>query len=151
MQTRISNTGTVIYTLSVQCIFGPDYDDECVRVIEIPDGATLETLHLAIQEAASFENDHLYDFYAGRHHRNRKRRYTFAEEWDEREGDFAQICLRDVYPLGSLKLYYVFDLGDAWTFEIRKLRKVQPPQLDMVYPRTVERRGADPQQYPPLE
>lgn len=88
---------------------------------------------------------------AGRHHRGRKLRYTCAEEWDEREGDFAQTCLRDFYPLGNLKLYYLFDLGDAWTFEIRKSRTVRPPQLGVAYPRIVERLGPDPQQYPPFE
>ncbi|MDN5849668.1 MAG: plasmid pRiA4b ORF-3 family protein [Nitrococcus sp.] len=105
MRTRDPSAEPVIYTLSVQCVFGAYLDGECVRVIEIPDDATLEDLHFAIQEAVSFDNDHLYDFYAGRNYRNRKIEYTKAWDCEGREDAYAEICLRDVYPLGSLGKY----------------------------------------------
>ncbi|MDN5872178.1 MAG: plasmid pRiA4b ORF-3 family protein [Nitrococcus sp.] len=151
MRTRDPSAEPVIYTLSVQCVFGAYLDGECVRVIEIPDDATLEDLHFAIQEAVSFDNDHLYDFYAGRNYRNRKIEYTKAWDCEGREDPYAEICLRDVYPLESLKLYYIFDYGDSWTFEIRKSRKVHPAQSGIAYPRIVERRGPNPEQYPSWE
>src|SRR5438093_12511339 len=47
-----------------------------LTVLEIDERATLEDLHLAIQKAVSFDNDHLYDFYASRPYRNRQIRYS---------------------------------------------------------------------------
>jgi hypothetical protein len=115
----------VIYTLTVTCVRGAYLAEECVRVIEIGDDASLEDLHLAIQGAVAFDNDHLYDFYAGRNHRNRQIGYAddVAWEWKEQEAVFAELTLgEDVYPLEGLKLYYHFDFGDDWIFEIRKAR-----------------------------
>lgn len=139
----------MIYTLTVECIGGLYLRGECVRVIEIEDDATLEDLHLAIQSAVSFDNDHLYDFHAGRNYRHRQVR--FADEWDEDQDAYSRIRLRDVYPLGNLKLYYLFDYGDSWMFEIRKARKVHAPQPRVRYPRVIERRGRNPEQYPSWE
>ena len=147
----VRRDSSMIYTLTVECIGGLYLRAECERVIEIKDDATLEDLHFAIQSAVSFDNDHLYDFHAGRNYRHRKVRYASSEDWDEAEGAYSRIQLRDVYPLGSLKLYYIFDFGDSWTFEIRKSRKVHAPEPRVRYPRVVERRGPDPEQYPSCE
>lgn len=141
----------MIYTLTVECIFGRFLQAECGRVIEIQDDATLEDLHFAIQSAVSFDNDHLYDFHAGRNYRHRKVQYASSDDWGEAEGAYSKIQLRDVYPLGSLKLYYIFDFGDSWTFEIRKSRRVHAPEPRVRYPRVIERRGPDPEQYPSCE
>ena len=54
-------------------------------------------------------------------------------------GDYEDILLKDIYPLKSLKLYYIFDLGDHWLFEIRKSRKKAKPNKDELYPRVVFR------------
>ena len=143
---------TVVYTLTVECVRGLYLSGPCVRVIEITDDSTLEDLHLAIQKAVSFDNDHLYDFYAGRNYRNRKVFYGGeSDDWDLHEGAFADLELRDIYPLKPLKLYYWFDFGDDWIFEIRKARKETPPKPDVEYPRVVEARGHNPQQYPAWE
>ncbi len=111
MRGRSTKEPAMIYTLTVECIGGLYLRDECVRVIEIEDDATLEDLHLAIQRAVSFDNDHLYDFHAGRNYRHRKVRFAGSDEWAEDQGAYSRIRLRDVYPLGSLKLYYLFDYG----------------------------------------
>jgi hypothetical protein len=156
-QTRAASKVTskkpaVIYTLTVKCVYGLYLEEECVRVMEIGDDATLEDLHLAIQRAVAFDNDHLYDFYAGRTHRNRQIRYADDFEWEEREAVFAELTLgEDVYPLEGLKLYYHFDFGDDWIFEIRKARKEKAPAPGVTYPRVVESRGPNPTQYPAWE
>ena len=149
MGSRRIKEPAMIYTLRVECIWGLHLRNECVRVIEIEDDATLEDLHLAIQSAVSFDDDHLYDFHAGRNYRNRQVRFAQSDEGDE--GAYSRIRLRDVYPLGNLKLYYIFDYGGSWTFEIRKARKVHAPQPRIRYPRVIERRGLDPEQYPSSE
>lgn len=138
----------MIYTLTVIAVAGAYLEGECIRVLEIDESATLEDLHLAIQKAVSFDNDHLYEFYAGRHYRNRQIRYVDAEEWEERESVFGRLELSAVYPLKGVKLYYWFDFGDDWIFEIRKARKVTSAESGVSYPRVIGSRGPNPIQYP---
>ena len=141
----------MIYTLTVECIGGLHLRGGCVRVIEIEDDATLEDLHVAIRRAVAFDDDHLYDFHAGRNYRHRKIRFTDPFDWDASQDAYSRIRLRDVYPLGNLKLYYLYDYGDSWMFEIRKSREVHAPRPRVRYPRVIERRGRNPQQYPSWE
>ena len=138
----------MIYTLTVAAVSGAYLKEDCIRVLEIDACATLEDLHLAIQKAVSFGNDHLYDFYAGRHYRNRQIRYSDDEDWEARESNFSGLKLSDVYPLNGLKLYYCFDFGDNWIFEIRKARKVKPIESGLSCPRVIESHGPNPEQYP---
>jgi pRiA4b ORF-3-like protein len=146
---KVPKKPAAICTLTVKCVSGLYFEDECVRVIEIGEDATLEDLHLAIQAAVAFDNDHLYDFYAGRNRRNRQIAFVDDDEWEEREAVFAELTLgEDVYPLEGLKLYYHFDFGDDWIFEIRKARKEKACEPGVAYPRVIERRGPDPTQYP---
>jgi len=70
------------------------------------------------------------------------------DDWAARESHFAKIKLRDIYPLGRKKLYYLFDFGDKWTFEIRKARGGKKLEAGIKYPRVVEAIGPDPEQYP---
>jgi len=77
-----------------------------------------------------------------------KRWLSEKEEWEEREDDFFQITLRSIYPLDRKILYYIFDLGDNWTFEIRKGRGIKTPETDISYPRVVQTIGPNPEQYP---
>jgi hypothetical protein len=142
---------SMVYRLMVECVSGAYLKEPCLRVIEIEGDSTLEDLHLAIQEAVSFDNDHLHDFYAGRNYRHRKLRYSDADEWEDREGVFANLRLCEIYPLEGLKLYYWFDFGDDWIFEIRKTRGAYPAEPGVAYPRVIERRGPNPEQYPSWE
>ena len=58
----------MIWTLKVKfCHVEP----ECHHLIEIDADASLIDLHMAIQEAVNFDNDHLFEFFLGRHPRNR--------------------------------------------------------------------------------
>ena len=53
----------MILTLTIECVFGHDLEDQCIRVIEIEEDASLYELHDAIQEAVEFERDHPFTFY----------------------------------------------------------------------------------------
>jgi len=123
--------------------------DECVRVIEIDDSASLLDLHAAIQDGVGFDFDHSFEFFAGRNFRNRKLLFGAMGDWEDETDTLDDVTLQKVYPLPKkLKLYYHFDFGDDWYFEIRKSRKnPAPPRPRVKYPRVVERIGADPQQY----
>ena len=118
----------MIYTLSITAVSGAYLEEECVRVLEIDVRATLEALHLAIQKAVSFDNDHLYDFYASRHYRNRQIRYSDDEGWEARASDFSRLRLSEVYPLNGLKLYYCCDFGDNWISRFGRLGRLRPPK-----------------------
>jgi hypothetical protein len=59
------------------------------------------------------------------------------------------MTLEQVFPLEKrLKLYYHFDFGDDWYFEITKARnKPKEPASGVQYPRVIERVGPNPRQY----
>lgn len=66
------------------------------------------------------------------------------------DGGFDEITLSRVYPLPKkCKLFYHYDFGDDWYFEIRKSRtKPVPPKPDVEYSRLVQKLGPNPDQYP---
>jgi len=137
-----------IYTLFVCNNWDPVEDKNFWEAtIEVPDILCLFELHLFIQQIVSFGNDHLFDFYAGRNDRNRK--VVFSEDsGSPYEGRvYESILLKDIYPLKGMKLYYLFDYGDNWIFEIRKKRKKVIPNQDCHYPRIVSDNGVKLIQY----
>ena len=148
----LSDKNQVIWTLRVKL---PQVQSECVRVIEIKSTATFSELHEAIQEAVDFDNDHLFDFFIGRHPGNRA--YTIGGEpnWDTINPvrTYRKVRISSVWPLPTgMKLYYLFDFGDYWMFQINKTRhKDKPIQPGVVYPRVIEARGKNPEQYPDWE
>ncbi len=64
---------------------------------------------------------------------------------------YEKVELSDVLPLPAkgLKLFYLFDFGDSWYFQITKTRrKEKDPEPGVTYPRVVEKKGENPEQYP---
>lgn len=139
----------MIWTLRIECLFGLHAAEECVRVIEIDSESSLFELHDAIQDAVDFDRDHLFEFFAGRHMRNRKVVFEESFEWEQMAETYSETTLAQIYPLPpSCKLYYHFDFGDDWYFEIRKSRKKpQEPAAGIKYPRVIEAVGPNPEQY----
>ena len=142
----------MILTLTIAVVSGCYLKEPCARVIEIDENASLCDLHLAIQRAVAFGNDHPYTFYAGRYPWHRKRWFANPElDWYAQESVWARTRLSRIYPLSGMKLYYWFDFGDQWLFEIRKSRKANMPDAAVTYPRVVAREGPNPTQYPRWE
>ena len=139
----------IILSLRVECVWGMNLRKECVRFIEIDDGASLLDLHGAIQASVGFDDDHMFEFFAGRTYRNRNMVFGGDDDREASADAMGEITLAQVYPLPkSLKLYYHFDFGDDWFFEIRKGRQQAASPLPGVkYPRVVERIGRNPVQY----
>jgi hypothetical protein len=140
----------MIWELKVTCVGGMYFREPCIRLLEIDSESSFYELHRAIQDAVGFANDHLYDFFAGRNGFNRKVIFADDEEWEDREDTFFSLTLEEVYPLPkSCKLYYLFDYGDDWLFEIKRSRK-KPflPVEGVEYPRVVDSDGPNPEQYP---
>jgi len=148
----LNDKNQVIWTLRVKL---PQAQTECVRVIEIKPNAAFLELHEAIQGAVDFDNDHLFEFFIGRYPGNRA--YTIGGErnWDTFNPVkiYRNVRISSAWPLPTgMKLYYLFDFGDNWLFQITKTRhKDKLIQSGIVYPRVIEARGKNPKQYPDWE
>lgn len=141
----------MITTLRVRCL----PMEKCIRLIEIDYTASVLDLHFAIQQAVDFDDSHLFEFFIGRTPRNRSLYVGEKPNWDTFDPykEYDNISLSEVFPLPSgMKLFYLFDFGDSWFFQItkspRKDRKVDP---DVKYPRVVDAKGENPEQYPEWE
>lgn len=97
----------VIWTLRVKL---PQIQSECVRVIEIKSTATFLELHEAIQDAVDFDNDHLFEFFIGRHPGNRA--YTIGGEpnWDTFSPvrTYRNVRISKVWPLPTGIMWFKF-------------------------------------------
>jgi hypothetical protein len=138
----------VIITLKITCVGGAYLVESCVRVIEIDDESSLFNLHGAIQDAVDFGRDHPFDFFLAHVPQGNRQPLSEAEEWEDREGAFLRIPLQDVFPTGRKRLYYLFDFGDCWTFEVRKARGSKLAEKGAAYPRLLGSEGPNPIQYP---
>jgi hypothetical protein len=119
-------------------------EKQLYRTIAIGASSTLDDLHLAIQDAFRFDNDHLYAFFMD------------GEPWsDERFNDprFEESPFADEVKLGELDLYagkrflYLFDFGDNWQFWITVL-ETDPAAPEPKSPKVVDKLGKNPKQYP---
>ena len=128
----------------MECIDGLHYDHETIRVIEIDGNAVLYDLFDIIREANGFGWEHMHMFYLGRSPRNMKIIFGDEKEYYDNECRPYDSSLNEIYPLGNLKFYFLYDFGDNWIFQIRKSRKRIEAEPDVKYPRIIERIGDDP-------
>jgi hypothetical protein len=140
----------MITTLQIECVGGWYLNDKCMRIVEIDDCASLYDLHEVIQDAVEFGRDHPFVFYTANSSSPWAHKNLLAEvdEWGD---TFSELYIKDIYPLGRRKLYYLFDFGDKWTFEVRKKRGSKTPEAGVKYPRVIGEFGPNPQQYPSHE
>ncbi len=127
-----------IYTLTISFPYDED-EQPWYRTIEVNEDFTLVKLHKYIQTIIEFDDDHLYEFYTGKNPRNRA--YSVPKKSK----------LNEIYPLQGYKLYYLFDFGDSWLFEIKKSRKKKLENKKYKYPLIIESTGINPEQYPDYE
>jgi hypothetical protein len=137
-----------LFTLNIANTWDPVEDKNFWEAtIEVPDICSLFDFHLFIQKTIAFEDDHLFEFFAGRNDRNRKIIFSEESGYPDNEDIYENIILKNIYPLKGLKLYYLFDFGDNWLFEIKKRRKKAVPLRDTEYPRVVTENGVKLRQY----
>jgi hypothetical protein len=110
-----------------------------IRVIEVKENFTLKQLHSYIQDIVAFDDDHLYEFYIGKNPNNKVRTVS------------KSTTLNEIYPITGYKLYYLFDFGDCWLFQIKNSRKRLVENSAVKYPRVVKSSGINPEQYPEYE
>ena len=135
----------MIISLNIKLVCGIYAEEDWKCEIELDDNETLEYLHFLIQEAVDFDNDHLYEFYVAKTKRSFER-----ERYEHDEPDQIERCLKDIFPLEkNRKLFYWFDYGDDWKFQISRTRKKpKEPEPGKKYPRVVSEEGIKPTQYP---
>ena len=75
-----------------------------------------------IQKIVDFDDDYLYEFYIGKNPRNRACSIP------------KKTKLNEIYPLTGYKIYYLFDFGDSWLFQIKKSRKKKIENKQEKYP-----------------
>lgn len=165
----------MIWTLQIKLLSGRWADKPWAATIALDASSTLDDLHHIIQQAVDFDNDHLYGFFVARTPWSRDRvRYDGSEYngWsgeddDDEDGedggdddddydageedDGASVTtLESLFPLPKdRKLFYLFDYGDSWIFQISRTRNkpfAAEPGID--YPCLIGESGEKPPQYP---
>ncbi len=138
---------TQIITLKLKeaFVFHEKPEGEWYRLIEIAEDSNLEDLHYCIQDAVSFDNDHLYEFFIAR--------TTHSYEkviFDDEDGGVYNVPIKALFPLPkNRKLFYLFDFGDKWYFQVSKTKHAEKEKEPGVkYPRIIKSVGDDPEQYP---
>jgi hypothetical protein len=114
---------------------------------------TLADLHLALQEAFEWADDHLYAFWLdGVHWSRHGVEFTHpghARELDDPQTRSARVRLGDLGLELGQKIAYLFDFGDQWRVELTVARV--DADDGGAYPRLLESIGEAPPQYPDLE
>jgi hypothetical protein len=132
-------TGQAVFQLRIQ-LDGADPD--IWRDIQACD-CTLDDLHLLIQAAMGWENEHPYAFAAG------GRRYLAMPDsahWDaDEQWDTTATYLSQVVPISDrpVSFEYVYDFGDEWHHTVT-VQRIVPADKKMKYPLCLAGSGACP-------
>jgi hypothetical protein len=114
------------------------------REIEIAEDQNFEDLHLMIQKAFDWDDDHLYSFFMGR------RPYDKATEigspWSECKRHTHQVTLGGIGLKIKQRFLYLFDYGDDHLFDL-EVRAINPQAPKGKYPKIVASHGPAPSQY----
>ena len=119
---------------------------DCIRVIRMNLKDTLYDLHMAIQRAVSFDNDHLFSFTVGRG--MMKKLYTLPEAINRDTECTVDICLGELELRKGQTFTYLFDYGDHWQFDI-KVMEIREGTVER--PEVIKAVGDAPEQYPYCE
>ncbi len=121
------------------------YDKNIYRVIAINAEDTFEDLHLAIQEAYQFDDDHAYLFSMDlKGYRSKQIIYDPYYEEGDMHADETKI--NDMTWQIKQQILYIFDFGDDWNF-ICELQKISPLEEPFPTPQIIESVGESPEQY----
>lgn len=120
-------------------------DKNLWRKIKISSKSELHELHLMIQKAFDFDNDHMYAFYNGTSYRNGKEFYN-ANPLGESE-EYEDLTIEDAELYKGQQFIYLFDFGDMWEFKIQVTDFIENEETDFV-PQIMDSKGESVQQYP---
>lgn len=139
-----------IFNITIVCVDGAYLAEEYRCVLQVPVDSTLGDLASLILGMVNFDDDHLSEFYVANGLRGKKTWFTADGEWDEDDSRMWDVVLSEIFPLPKhKKLFYIYDFGDSWYFQITKKGKEMPALQDVEYPCIVEEKGLKPEQYGP--
>ena len=127
-----------IYNLTISFPYDED-DIPWSKIIEAKEDFTLLKLHKYIQKLVEFDDDHLFEFYVEKNPRHLRNSVS------------KKLKLNEIYPLKGVKLFYLFDFGDSWIFQVTKSRKTIIESNKKTYPVLIKSTGINPDQYPDYE
>jgi len=133
---QINRKGTYILKVSL--------DKNLWRIVKLSHNTKLHKLHLIIQEAFDFDNDHMYAFYTGTSYKNRKEFYCANPLGESNE--YEDLTVEDAEIYKGQKFMYLFDFGDMWKFEIQVIDFIENEETDL-FPQIIESKGKSPEQY----
>ncbi len=111
------------------------------RKIKISSSSSLDDLHLIIQEAFKFNNDHLYAFFpSGRAWKGESYTSSFSDGLNAADKKITNL---GIHP--GQEILYIFDFGDEWRLRVKFEELIEEPQL--LKPQIIDKKGKDPEQY----
>ncbi|QXE20687.1 hypothetical protein [Clostridium sp. 001] len=113
------------------------------RVLKLSHNTTFHELHLLIQQAFDFDNDHMYAFYTGTSRRTGKELYS-ADPFGESD-EYEELTIEEADIYKGQQFIYLFDFGDMWEFKIQVMDFIENEEST---PQIIESKGESPQQYP---
>ncbi len=116
---------------------------KCYRVIRCLPRHTFEDLHLAIQEAFEFANDHLYSFFLDGIPFSL---YAVNSPYSEEPPYTDKVCLGDKRLINKQRILYLFDYGDSWEFDV-VLDVKHDSTIVLKKPEIIKSVGEAPEQY----
>ena len=118
---------------------------EVWRDLELAKDNTLEDLHLTIQSAYSWWDDHLYSFFLSGNQRDRSS--EVGSPWSDTSMHTHQVQMAQLELQEGQTFLYFFDYGDSHEFDVTVLKIDQfAPKGN--YPRILDFHGQAPPQYP---
>lgn len=126
------------YLISVSYAVG------CYRHIQISGSDTLYRLHMAIQDAFCFDNDHPHGFFMDNRLWSNTKSY-FGESLAEKECQTSRHALNKLRLKAGDQFKYLFGFGREWVFQCKVLRELTEVTL---HPMVVRSVGQVPEQYP---
>ena len=133
-QMRERTKGNFVFRVSLGSVW---------RTIAVSSEDTLHDLHLAIQDAFDFDDDHLYAFYMDN---RRFSDYCFNGPYTD-EGPWADdAVIGDIDLILNQQFLYLFDFGDEWHFNVSFI-ELQTDKPLLPRPKILQRKGKAPEQY----
>lgn len=129
--------GTFVFKVSLR------HDPKTWRRVALSARDTLHGLHLIIQEAYHFDDDHLYRFYL---HPRSDRRDTYNHPWSDMPPFADEVLIGALNLAPGRRFRYLFDFGDSWWFDI-VLEEVREGETLPGGPKVLEKKGRAPKQY----
>jgi hypothetical protein len=150
---RILSESPKIYELKVS-LFQMKYneiEDEISCVMEVSGKATLYDVHLEIQDAFDWDNDHLFSFYLGEDMGDRENEYSANPLGEHLISSFGKSAsdaeIRDIKLQEGQEFLYLFDYGDSLLHKVvvKSIKESNTPKPPII--NIISKTGKAPDQY----